>query len=42
MAMYQIIPEESTEIAIFMTVAKSLAQKDTRFFVINFTWVGYI
>ena len=34
MAMYQIIQEVSTEIAIFMTVAKSLAQTDTRVFFI--------
>ena len=34
MAMYQIIQEVSTEITIFMTIAKSLAQTDTRFFII--------
>jgi len=32
-AMYQIIQEVSNEIAIFMTVAKSLAQTDTHFFL---------
>jgi len=32
-AMYQIIQEVSTEIDIFMTVAKSLAHIDTLFFL---------